>query len=776
MYSDFNSKAKTLLYLKKNYNEYLNIPDLLVFEKDQILKTKNSVIKKIQKKFLSKKIIIRSSAKDEDQENYSNAGKYDSAVVNNLKYRNIYDGLNKVIKKLKSNKDKIIIQLFIYKPNISGVIFTRDINTNAPYYVINFDRSGKTNLVTSGRKNISQKTLNILKNYKKIPKEFIKLVETIKFIERKLHNNRLDIEFAIKNKKVFIFQVRPLKKNNSVDDKIFFESIVNLEKKIKKILYVDKNLSGSKSLLSNMSDWNPAEMIGAKSTTLSLSLYAELITNEIWRLQRKNYGYKNLDPYRLMIDLAGSPFIDLRIDLNSFLPINLAHNIQEKSINHFLKQIYKNQSLHDKIEFEVIPTCYTFTSHKYLDHLGPKEKNLYNEELRKITNNVINSNNSEFVNDTQKIKMLIPKLENLNKSKISIIQKIFFIIDITKKFGTLPFAGIARSAFISTVLLKDLVKINLLKQEDVERFYSTINTITNEFNSDLYKLKNKKITRNKFLKKYGHLRPSTYSISSENYKDGYENYFSSKSNLKLMKQKKFHISKKRILKINKNLKKHKLKFNFKQLINFASRSIYLREYSKFIFTKGIDEIFNSMKKLAFEVGIKYQDLEHVSIKTFTEAYNNLSVNKFKSVLLNEIRLNKRSFKISKGIKLPDVIKDFKDVNFHYETNINANYITSQSIIGKIKIINKKNILQKNLNLDDYIIFIENADPGYDFIFTYNIKGLVTQYGGANSHMAIRCMELNIPAAIGLGEKKYNFYSIKNKIELNCEKKTINTLS
>ena len=43
-------------------------------------------------------------------------------------------------------------------------------------------------------------------------------------------------------------------------------------------------------------------------------------------------------------------------------------------------------------------------------------------------------------------------------------------------------------------------------------------------------------------------------------------------------------------------------------------------------------------------------------------------------------------------------------------------------------------------------------------------------------MAIRCMELNIPAAIGLGEKKYNFYSIKNKIELNCEKKTINTLS
>ena len=37
------------------------------------------------------------------------------------------------------------------------------------------------------------------------------------------------------------------------------------------------------------------------------------------------------------------------------------------------------------------------------------------------------------------------------------------------------------------------------------------------------------------------------------------------------------------------------------------------------------------------------------------------------------------------------------------------------------------------------------------------------------------MELNIPAAIGLGEKKYNFYSKKNKIELNCQKKTLNIL-
>ena len=776
MYSELNSKAKTLLYLKNNFNKVLNIPDLLVFEKNQIIRDKRRVIKKILRKFSRNKIIIRSSASDEDQLDYSNAGKYDSIIIKNLEFAKISEGLDYVMKKLTSPKDKLIVQLLIYKPNISGVIFTRDINTNAPYYVINYDKSGKTNLVTSGRKNISQQTLNILKNSNKFPFKFKKLISVVRYIEKKLNNDRLDIEFAVKNSQVFIFQVRNLKKNNSINDNLFFETIVNLEKKIKKILSKDRNLKGKNSLLSNMSDWNPAEIIGAKSTILSFSLYAELITNKIWRDQRKNYGYKDLDPYRLMIDLAGSPYIDLRIDLNSFLPKFLKNNVQEKAINHYINLLLKNESLHDKIEFEVIPTCYSLNSKKFLKFLKNTEKKSYINELKKITNSVVNLKNSEFENDIKKVSFLTSELENIRKSNISTIQKIFFTLNVTKKFGTLPFAGIARSAFIATVILRDLVKLKYLKFNDLEIFYSNINTITNKFNKDLYKLKKNKIKKSYFIKNYGHLRPSTYSISSLNYKDGFKKYFSNNFKLKFSKQKKLKIGKIKNKEIDDILRKNGLKFNLKQLLKFASKSIYQREYSKFVFTKGINELFDYIKKLALEVNLKYQDLEHVPINTFIEAYNNLSVNKFKSILEQQIKLNKRSFKISQSIKLPDVIKSHYDVYCHFETNINGNYITNNSVVGKIKILNKKNISQNKLRLDGYIIFIENADPGYDFLFSYDIKGLVTQYGGANSHMAIRCMELNIPAVIGIGEKKYNFYSSKNKIEINCDNKTIKILN
>ena len=72
--------------------------------------------------------------------------------------------------------------------------------------------------------------------------------------------------------------------------------------------------------------------------------------------------------------------------------------------------------------------------------------------------------------------------------------------------------------------------------------------------------------------------------------------------------------------------------------------------------------------------------------------------------------------------------------------------------------------------------IENADPGFDFIFSYNIKGLITKYGGPNSHMAIRCMELGIPAVIGLGEIKYKNLLESHRIELNCSEQKINILN
>ena len=77
-----------------------------------------------------------------------------------------------------------------------------------------------------------------------------------------------------------------------------------------------------------------------------------------------------------------------------------------------------------------------------------------------------------------------------------------------------------------------------------------------------------------------------------------------------------------------------------------------------------------------------------------------------------------------------------------------NFITNLKINGKIIFISNN----FSGDIENKIVLIENADPGFDWIFTRKIKGLVTQYGGANSHMAIRTAELNIPQLLGVDKK------------------------
>ena len=74
-----------------------------------------------------------------------------------------------------------------------------------------------------------------------------------------------------------------------------------------------------------------------------------------------------------------------------------------------------------------------------------------------------------------------------------------------------------------------------------------------------------------------------------------------------------------------------------------------------------------------------------------------------------------------------------------------------------------------------IICIENADPGYDFIFSHKIKGLITKFGGSNSHMAIRCLEKNIPACIGVGKIAYDSVKISKNIFIDANNKVLKIL-
>jgi glutamine kinase len=754
------SKVNGLEILETIKKKKFKIPFFFSFEKKNYKKNLIKIYGLLKKD----NIILRSSAYNEDQPNQTNAGLYDSVIIKKkTSLPNIEKKIKFFLRQFKNIKDKIIVQQFIDNVQSAGVIFTLEPNNNLPYYIISYDTSGKTNLITSGKK-ISEKKLIIYKNAIVKNKKIKKIINAIKLIEDKIKNNRLDIEFAFKKDQIYIFQVRALPNPRNLKAKLIDSALINIEKKIIKLQKPRLKNYGKLTLFSNMSDWNPAEMIGEKPYPLAMSLYKELITNEVWAEQRANYGYQDCRPNILMFDFLGFPFIDLRTDFNSFLPSNLNKNIKEKIINNNLNQIIKNPNLHDKVEFKIVETCYTCkTKERLKKYLNNNEIHLYAESLLELTNNIII--NKKLYEDIKKIKNFENELDDISKSKLSKIEKIYFLLNLIKKKGTLPFAGIARCAFIAKKILDDLCEKKIIKKQNLESFYTSIKTITSQIILDIHKVKKNRNYKKNFIRKYGHIRPSTYDISQKNYSEGFNSYFNLKD-ISDKKNKTKNFSNK--FNITSNLQKIGYLFNERQLVDFAKKAIEQREYAKFIYSKSLNLIFLELIKLGNEIGLQRKDLNFINIDFIKNAHSNLSITKLKEELGSLIRVNKKKYRITSKIMLPELLKNKYDIYSFEPNTAKPNFITEDCVEADLCNLDSSN----NKNFNDKIVLIKSADPGYDFIFNHKIKGLITAYGGSNSHMAIRCIELNIPAAIGIGSQQYEKLKKVTKIILDCKKKKI----
>ena len=121
--------------------------------------------------------------------------------------------------------------------------------------------------------------------------------------------------------------------------------------------------------------------------------------------------------------------------------------------------------------------------------------------------------------------------------------------------------------------------------------------------------------------------------------------------------------------------------------------------------------------------------------------------------------------IAGNLVLPPILFSEDDLEVIRYYNSRPNFITQKIAEGKI--VHVDGNLQDTSSVNGNIVLIENGDPGHDWIFTRNPIGLITKYGGVASHMAIRCAEFGLPAAIGCGELLYEKIANSDFVHLNC---------
>lgn len=721
--------------------------------------------------------IVRSSALNEDTCTGSQAGKYDSVlhVANNKK--EIIAAVNQVISSFGENniENQIFIQPMLDAVKCSGVAFTIEPNTGGNYYVINYDdKTGSTNSVTSGT-GTEMKLFYQFKGKDCSLPVMSQVCRCLKELEDIMDQANLDVEFAITKEEIlYILQVRPLfvgKRTVTCEEQK--KALDGIWQKIKNENTYKPFLHGRRVIYGVMPDWNPAEIIGIKPNPLALSLYKEIITDNIWAYQRDNYGYKNLRSFPLLIDFAGLPYIDVRVSFNSFVPKALNDELSEKLVNYYLDRLEERPDLHDKIEFEIAFTCYTLDLPERIKQLSNhgfslEEIEKISSALREMTNLIIDNEDGLWRKDYQKIEFLKERYKQVVESDLNDIAKIYWLLEDCKRYGTLPFAGLARAGFIAVQLLKSMVNKKIITEKDYQCFMGDLNTVNSIMNQDM-----KQLSAEAFLEKYGHLRPGTYNILSKRYDEApklYFNWSSAGFNRGGAKTKStgFRMSLNQMNQLKACLHENQLPEDIMGIFHFIKVAIEGREFAKFIFTRSLSKAIQIFEKLGKEIGYSSEECALADISVIRSLY--ASSLQSKELFRHAIEFGTSKYRMAQSIVLPPILYSERDVySFHYP-DTQPNYITLKSVTAETAVL--ENDMRE---IENKIVLMPSADPGFDWIFSHHIKGFITKYGGVNSHMAIRANELQMPAIIGTGDKLYEELIKAETIEINAMEKRVNIL-
>ena len=729
----YGNKAKNLEYVAKNTD--IEIP----YFKEIYLNDLNN-IENIVDSF-SQKIMIRSNSSSEDKEYSSSAGKYLSiGPIERNDLETIKKSWEMVVNSYEEQDNQsVIFQNYIENAKSVSVLTSYKVGSDSAYRTFSTYYGSETDAITSGKYS-EINNFFMHRSFDILPKKYEKYNVYLKIItqlEDLFKNKQLDIEMVLdKNNSPQLLQVRPLMGKKLNKESIFEEKDVidrNL-KNYKKLNKTTADRFGTNQIYSNMSDMNPAEMIGKKPDNIAFGLYKFMFTDTTWNIQRGEFGYRKYSGGKLMELFNNVAYINVNHSLNSFLTRNLQKESCEEIINYQLNKLKENPHLHDSIEFDISRSSYVFDT---VEEFSKEYKNIISpSEIIKWHNDLIQIDTQNKSTLEKNKKIILSTFSKLDKSfEYSKKENIKLIRDTM----ALPFTHHSRLGFVYFAQLNSLLEKEVISEDQKKLLLLSVNSISTKMKADAYEVKIGKKTLEGFLDVYGHIRAGNYNLLSSNLKNNL-NFTESLINNSEQPLEDNILPKDIYTNIEEYFTINEIPLEASAWIDMFQEGISTRENSKFYYTKGIDGILN-------EVGEKNT--------SDRELFDLLDI-EFNEENTSDMRL--------KNVLMPDLITSNEDFYFYEEMSKNGNYIGQGTVIGDVLLI--ENEANRPNNLENKIVVIPAADPGWDWIFNYKIKSLVTKYGGPNSHMAIRCAEHNIPAILGVGEN--NFTVISNSKSLKID--------
>jgi phosphohistidine swiveling domain-containing protein len=339
--------------------------------------------------------------------------------------------------------------------------------------------------------------------------------------------------------------------------------------------------------------------------------------------------------------------------------------------------------------------------------------------------------------------------------------------------GSRPFSFIARQAFVAESLLRSLQTRGALSADRINQFRSSLPTITRRLSIDQKHFISGSLPPDLFYSRYGHLRPNSFDINSPCYRNRHWPRKIEKPPENVRQTQSFLLTGPERRALSQLLTEHQYdNLNPEGLIEFIANAICGREESKFIFSAFLSDLLETISEWGELYDLSRDDLSYLSLDDIQKAMNRKSVADQMLSLANIIQRAKKRYKDETNLLLNPLISTINDVDYFWHIDNTPHFIGRSAVEAKTHRIDHTTASKTVLH--NRIVLIECADPGFDWIFTQEISGLITAYGGPNSHMAVRSAEFGIPAALGCGEMLFQRLATMNYIGIDCINKRLYT--
>jgi hypothetical protein len=662
---------------------------------------------------------VRSDAACEDRACGSQAGRFLSLLEVTA------DQLGAAIEEVMASlpgaaADAVLVQPMLGPSRRVGVASTHRINDGAPWYCIEFG-AGDSAAVTAGRATGRQlawsRAAVAAGRGPDADGDAAAVLGAMREIEAWLPGQPFEIEFLLLPDVAppQLLQVRPLATTAR------WSSLSGSAGKGRAPPFgcdPDYALRGSGTLYSLMSDWNPAELIGTCPRPLALGLFRACIADGTWWNARRALGYQAppAEQVPLLRNVYGRPYVDLRRSANSLLPADLPAPLGDLLVDRWIERLRRRPELHDKVEFEVFCTTRDLRSPASFDAeyralLGADGARLFESRLRHQTATLMQ----------RSLKSLCPTLHLLSRGSTTAASWSTQLR--LCRQAAFEFAQLARIAFVAEAQLRSAVQLGALAPQRALDLRLGAGTLGNALADAAPAM----------------LRPSSFDIAQPLWCG---------SMPMPMRQPGpgFALQAQEARAVGRLLADCGLPDDAARWAQWVAAATLAREWGKYALNLPLAALIECIAGAGKAIGLDREALSWLDLGSCREL---LEGRISAGAAVDQGTLARRRAQRAQRWPLGPVLACEADLERFDSLGVLPNFIGREVGQGPLRVLSSGHPDQE-VNPGDMVAVL-HADPGFDWLFERNIGGLVTAWGGAHSHMGIRCAEHGLPAALGCGE-------------------------